>query len=296
MLKDICYNKKQSPCSYSISKLLCSWLSVHFAYYIGRIDLIVRLHMEFRRIDETKFQCLLEVEDLEDNNITLDDFFRNDTDKIHSLLSVVMEEAEKCIGIEPQGGIMSLQLSPQPDHTLLLTVSSGAEDFGDMLRQASEQVSKAFTKPIYNNQSNVIKNNPLEEMNLAAKAKPFKPICHQQDETESFAVDCFGNFVGSQNAIAKFENLEYAEYCCQSIKKTWGIKNMLYKDCSDNSVYLILERGRCSETRFERLMNEMMEYSVFIPYTLEKMGYIKEHFNLLIAENAVNTIKRYCEC
>ena len=49
--------------------------------------------MEFKKIDENRFQCLLMEEDLEDNNITLDDFFRNDTDKIHNLLEVVMEEA-----------------------------------------------------------------------------------------------------------------------------------------------------------------------------------------------------------
>ena len=38
--------------------------------------------MEFKRIDDTKFQCLLDEDDLEDNNISLDDFFRNDTKKI----------------------------------------------------------------------------------------------------------------------------------------------------------------------------------------------------------------------
>ena len=56
--------------------------------------------MEFKKIDDNKFQCLLFEEDLEDNNITLDDFFRNDTDKIHSLLEVVMEEASKSIRSE----------------------------------------------------------------------------------------------------------------------------------------------------------------------------------------------------
>ena len=30
--------------------------------------------MEFKKIDDNKFQCLLFEEDLEDNNITLDDF------------------------------------------------------------------------------------------------------------------------------------------------------------------------------------------------------------------------------
>ena len=49
--------------------------------------------MEFKKINEDKFQCLLYEEDLEYNNITLDDFFRNDTEKIHNLLEVIMDEA-----------------------------------------------------------------------------------------------------------------------------------------------------------------------------------------------------------
>ena len=59
--------------------------------------------MEFKKIDDKKFQCLLFEEDLEENNISLDDFFRNDTEKIHGLLDVVMEEARKEIGIAPSG-------------------------------------------------------------------------------------------------------------------------------------------------------------------------------------------------
>ena len=31
--------------------------------------------MEFKKIDDKKFQCLLFEEDLEENNISLDDFF-----------------------------------------------------------------------------------------------------------------------------------------------------------------------------------------------------------------------------
>ena len=98
--------------------------------------------MEFKKINEDKFQCLLYEEDLEYNNITLDDFFRNDTEKIHNLLEVIMDEAHKNIGVELGGGVMSLQLAPQPDHSILLTVSSGKEDFGNMLRSEERRVGK----------------------------------------------------------------------------------------------------------------------------------------------------------
>jgi negative regulator of genetic competence, sporulation and motility len=69
--------------------------------------------MEFKKINEDKFQCLLYEEDLEYNNITLDDFFRNDTEKIHNLLEVIMDEAHKNIGVELGGGVMSLQLASE---------------------------------------------------------------------------------------------------------------------------------------------------------------------------------------
>ena len=101
--------------------------------------------MEFKKINEDKFQCLLYEEDLEYNNITLDDFFRNDTEKIHNLLDVIMDEAHKNIGVDLGGGVMSLQLAPQPDHSILLTVSSGKEDFGNMLKQAGETGAINFT-------------------------------------------------------------------------------------------------------------------------------------------------------
>lgn len=113
--------------------------------------------MEFKKINDRRFQCRLDEEDLEDNNISLDDFFKNDTDKIHSLLEVIMEEAEKNIGVTLSGEVMSLQLAPQPDHSILLTVSSGKEDFGNMLKQAGERAAKALGDRS-KSESNVIKN------------------------------------------------------------------------------------------------------------------------------------------
>lgn len=91
--------------------------------------------MEFKKIGDRKFQCRLNAEDLEDNNISLDDFFNNDAEKIHDLLEIIMEEAQKNIGVTLNGDVMSLQLAPLPDHSILLTVSSGKDDLEACLRE-----------------------------------------------------------------------------------------------------------------------------------------------------------------
>ena len=98
--------------------------------------------MEFKKIGDRKFQCRLNAEDLEDNNISLDDFFNNDAEKIHDLLEIIMEEAQKNIGVTLNGNVMSLQLAPLPDHSILLTVSSGKDDFGSMLKRVGESFDK----------------------------------------------------------------------------------------------------------------------------------------------------------
>ena len=41
------------------------------------------------------------------------------------------------------------------------------------------------------------------------------------------------------------------EQLCQSSARTWGVTNALYKDENENTYYLVLHKGRCSEESTE---------------------------------------------
>ena len=208
--------------------------------------------MEFKKIDENRFQCLLMEEDLEDNNITLDDFFRNDTDKIHNLLEVVMEEAARNIDVQMDGGVMSLQLAPQPDHSILLTVSSGKDDFGNMLRQVGERAAKAFTSNQDDTKGNVIKN-PGEEAKAAEftafdKIKDiFEDMKSKGQDMEAVNPDTLyknkakhvSDVVTVGYAVYSFNNFDDFEDMCVVCPKIWGVSNSLYKK-TDILLYVML--------------------------------------------------------
>ena len=208
--------------------------------------------MEFKKIDENRFQCLLMEEDLEDNNITLDDFFRNDTDKIHNLLEVVMEEAARNIDVQMDGGVMSLQLAPQPDHSILLTVSSGKDDFGNMLRQVGERAAKAFTSNQDDTKGNVIKN-PGEEAKAAEftafdKIKDiFEDMKSKGQDMEAVNPDTLyknkakhvSDVVTVGYAVYSFNNFDDFEDMCVVCPKIWGVSNSLYK--KKDVYYLVFE-------------------------------------------------------
>lgn len=251
--------------------------------------------MEFKRIDDTKFQCLLYEEDLEDNNISLDDFFRNDTDKIHGLLDVILEEAQKNIGVIFNGGVMSLQLAPQPNHSILLTISSGHDEFSDMIKQAGQRAAQLMSS-FKQEESNIIKREDVDD---SVKAAPFVPVdkmkniskSEQKNDTSSNKKATANN----ENAVIiyKFISMQEAEEFALHCPKTWGVKNSLYKD-EAGSCYLVLERTRCAEDKFQYICDLLTEYSEYISSKKETTAYIKEHYSLMIENNAINIMKKYC--
>ncbi len=250
--------------------------------------------MEFKKIDDTKFQCILYEEDLEDNNISLDDFFRNDTDKIHDLLDVVMEEAEKSIGITMNGGVMSLQLAPQPNHSILLTISSGKENFGRMLKQAGEQAMQA----IESMGSNSISKEEFEELADNILGRKWNEESDNKKDTSKKSGNnkdaLQSNFIKANTTIFSFTDIDSIEEFCMRCPKTWGIVNSVYRDKTDGKMYLILEKGRSSEEKYKVFTNMLVEYGEFDSSKPERASYIKEHFEVYIKTNAINTIKKYC--
>lgn len=243
--------------------------------------------MEFKKLDENKFQCLLEKEDLDENNISLDDFFKNDTAKIHGLLDVVMEEAQKNIDIVMDGGVVSMQLAPQPNQSILLTISSAKDDFGEMLRQAGERASRALLSNSQKgkNESNVIKN-PKEGL----AAAPFKNL----DESDKDKNAVSDNVVKAGVFVFKFDSLDDVEDFCMQSPRTWGIQNELYKDGNTCQYYLVLRKGRCAEQKYKNISMLLMEYAACEASSDLRALWLEEHCQKLIAGNAINTIKKYC--
>lgn len=246
--------------------------------------------MEFKKIDDNKFQCLLFKEDLEKNNICLDDFFKNNTEKIHGLLDIVMQEAHKNIDVDMDGGVMSLQLAPQPNQSILLTVSSGKDDFGEMLRQAGERAARAMeAKGMRPKESNVIKDN-----NQELAAAPFKDFSESADDNIKNSAKTAAEDEKPESLVYRFASLNDVEDFCVHSPKTWGVQNGLYKDGNTSMYYLVLRKGRCSKQKYESISMSLSEYADCEDNGNLRAIWIEEHCSVIIRANAVNTIKKYC--
>ena len=215
--------------------------------------------MKFRKISDNKFQCILYQEDMKNFNITIDDFLHSNPEKIHELLETVVEEAYEQIGVDVAGNVMSLQLVPQPNHSLLLTVSAKQED-------AIPEFLKSFGVD--------------DGMTI-----------HQEEDIPT--ADEIVQQALSIPVVFRFESMKEVERFCVSAKKTRGIDSRLIKG-DDTGLYMVINRKSCSEQVFVSFIANILEYSDIYTSKELEIDYLMEHGTVLIEKNAVNTVKKYC--
>ena len=258
--------------------------------------------MKLKKIDESKFECLLLQEDLEDNDISLGDFFKNDTEKIHNLLDVIMDEARKNIGISMEGRMISMQLHPMPNNAVKLIVSSALEDNKDFLKSIEDGIASVKREQKERKEkSNVIKNGTDYEPH------GFKDFTNQSEdlakhmdaaesENESYEAFRGSNLIKAECVCFAFDSLSDIEDMCRCMPRTYGINNKIYKytDADKNiRFYLCIEKSRCSEEKYKNIMLFLMEYGQYDSSEKSRIAFLDEHSELLIKSNAINNIKKY---
>ena len=234
--------------------------------------------MQFKKINDLKFQVILNKDDMNNFNLTMEDFFGNNTNKIHSLLDTLMEKAREQIGVNMDNTIMSVQLVPQPNHTFLLTVSGrkpqGNGEVNDNRKSDKKQDDDDMMPDMFSG-FNDMDEDFIDEDEMI---KPKKPV-----ELNKEILD--------KRILYRFDSLEDLEMFAASIESTWGINNTLFKD--GDSYYLVLLRTRMSTEKYQKLLIKALEYGTFEVADDNVIPYVMEHMDVLLSGNALSQIKKY---
>ena len=234
--------------------------------------------MQFKKINDLKFQVILNKDDMNNFNLTMEDFFGNNTNKIHSLLDTLMEKAREQIGVNMDNTIMSVQLVPQPNHTFLLTVSGrkpqGNGEVNDNRKSDKKQDDDDMMPDMFSG-FNDMDEDFIDEDEMI---KPKKPV-----ELNKEILD--------KRILYRFDSLEDLEMLAASIESTWGINNTLFKD--GDSYYLVLLRTRMSTEKYQKLLIKALEYGTFEVADDNVIAYVMEHMDVLLSGNALSQIKKY---
>ncbi len=257
--------------------------------------------MEFKKINENTFQCLLTKEDMEDYDITVEDFLR-DQNKTMEFMRKIIEMSADEIDFDPtEGGALSMQISPLPDDGLSLVFSNrmpmSGMDFLSHIRDILKshldglEDDNLEDDEMYDDEEDETEIHyhtfGLEDLKKSRDFKDLDDLLKIVDEKlpeEKVKIK-------QKQRLYYFDSFSVLEQFC----KTWSgkpVSSQILKVKSEPGYYLIIQKGRLSQTDYLLLVETLGEYATFISCDETKILKVKEYADTVIARDAVMTLNK----
>lgn len=215
--------------------------------------------MKYKKINDATVQCIITAEDMLEYGLTLSDIFERN-EKGEEFLRDIIERAHDEIGYQINGENIAMQITPLKDKGLVVTFTDeGPMGFRDILQHLKD-----------------VLQGVSEEFDRQEKAS-----AEQGKQAETF---------DENRRMFVFASLHQAMQYTASIPNTLSVKSHLYKE--NDAYYLILEKNRLSHKMFNKISAQAVEFGNLIAVSEERMQYLEEHGECLIADRAVSRLRR----
>ncbi|MBD5476293.1 MAG: adaptor protein MecA [Lachnospiraceae bacterium] len=217
--------------------------------------------MEYKKINDATVQCIVTAEDMLEYGLTLSDIFERN-EKGEGFLRDIIERAHDEVGYTLNGESIAMQITPLQDKGLAVTFTNESPmGFRDILQHLKEVLQGVSAE---------LGRQDEEERRAAGQKKKEE----YEDNRRMFV----------------FATLHQAMQYTASIPKNLSVKSHLYKE---GEVYcLVVEKNRLSYKMFNKISAQAVEFGNLIAVSEERMLYLEEHGECLIADRAVSKLRK----
>ena len=249
--------------------------------------------MKIEKISETQIRCTLSKQDLADRNLKISELAYG-SDKAKELFHELMTQASYECGFEAEDVPLMIEAIPVSGDCLVLIVTK-VEDPDELDTRFSNFSSFREASPEDNNISSIASSVADEILEcfgqLGALLKKDRKSIEATDNKEvPLEKEASVEDMSKYYRIYSFPTLNAVTTLSHKIVTHYFGKNHLYKDETDNTYYLILYVSDHTAQEFNRICNVLSEYATPIVNDYATLSYFKEHFRLILKNNAVQTL------
>lgn len=218
--------------------------------------------MEYKKINDATVQCIVTAEDMLEYGLTLSDIFERN-EKGEGFLRDIIERAHDEVGYTISGESIAMQITPLQDKGLAVTFTNESPmGFRDILQHLKEVLQGVSAE---------LSRQDEEERRVVGQKTPGEEY---EDNRRMFV----------------FATLHQVMQYTASIPKNLSVKSHLYK--ADEAYYLVMEKNRLSYRMFNKISASAVEFGNLIAVSEERMLYLEEHGECLIADRAVSKLRK----
>ncbi len=247
--------------------------------------------MKIERINDNQIRCTLTSLDLSSRGINLAELAYG-SEKARNLFREMIQQAAQEVGFEAEDIPLMVEAIPLSSESIMLIVTK-VEDpeeldtrfskFSPFAEAESENLLSRLADEFLEGADDLAKllgqNGPADlkaESSTAAEVSAPEEAKTPQIQLRTF----------------RFESLDQISEAARAVGNSCDdIHNALYKKPSTRQYYLVLNNKDCNELGFSRVCNVLAEYAAKLPNEYAGEAYYKEHYDVIIGENALQKLK-----
>lgn len=263
--------------------------------------------MKIEKVNENQIRCTLTREDLDSRQLKLSEIAYG-SEKAKSLFKDVMQQASYEYGFEAEDIPLMIEAIPMSSGCIVFIITKvedpeeldtrfskfapsihegeemyeeeiyeSYEDTVESLPQSAEEVFDLFRK---------IAGKKLGENNTGAfkeKKAPALPAPKASDKSGDAA---------PMLRLCSFAELDSLTDIARLLNGYYNGESALYKHPGNGKYFLLLDKGNCSQKDFIKVSNILMEYGTVEKATPASLAYMEEHFDVLLADNAIEALSQ----
>ena len=267
--------------------------------------------MKLEKLSDTQIRCTLSKEDLTQRQLHLSELAYG-SEKAKELFRDMMQQASAELGFEAENIPLMIEAIPISNDCLVLVVTkvedpdeldtrfsrfskinmddSFDDEIGDepLPFSSSEDLDGSDSYQTSSSKADSSKERSAidEALDLIAPftqaiAQAKKDALKKKNEKKTAAHDC---------QYYSFRNFSQASQLGSFLAPFYEGESSLYKDSVSNNYYMILRKAESQEDAFHRACNIAADFGVRISASYATPAYFREHFQTILAENAIEML------
>ncbi len=262
--------------------------------------------MEFKRISDDSFKCIIDESDMAEFDLGVVDFMNN-SGNMQEFLHSIVERASDEVGYKPSDGMIAMQVIALPKNRYSIVVSSGEKNKISQLNDM-DMIEDMLDSQLSEDEADAVLDK-LKAFGIGSKSAEKKlEKLHNDEKSRADSANSAiktgkddasktGSVIENMPDILNygFRNLDdllfFASTLPSDIKRTPKIS--LYKDTQKKFGYeyvMICPKGSVSKVNYGRVCVLASDYGTFISSNSLMKNYLEEHCEKIISEVALKTL------
>ncbi len=233
--------------------------------------------MKIEKLSENQIRCTLTREDLASRELKLSELAYG-TEKAKSLFRDMMQQANFEFGFEAENIPLMIEAIPLNAECIVLIITK-VED--------PEELDTRFARITPSLED---EDNETDEDDEYSREEALDLFHRIEEHAPCEPTELPG---APKTKIFRFRSLGILMDAAARIADCFDGESALFKDAKDNSYLLVLTKevsGEEALRQFQNLCNILSEYSTIINNRTMNFSFLQEHFDMLIARNAIPSL------